>query len=92
MTKEQIIEVMNSLGEDVTYWDYDNVLHVTLEDFAGFDENWNEVDRDYDNPEAVNDFLIMLEDSCHVYDNDGLYELYRFDDFDVKLGCASFDI
>lgn len=92
MTKEQIIEVINSLGEDVTYFYYKGVLHVTLEDFGGFDENWNEIERDYDNPEAVDNFLTMLEKDSRSYDNDGYYEIYSFDGFDVRLGCASFDI
>ena len=92
MTKEQIIEIMDSLGEDVTYLEHKGVLYVTLEDFAGFDEDWNEVDRDYDNPEAVDDFLTMLEEASRSYDNDGYYEIYSFDGFGVRLGCASFDI
>lgn len=92
MTKEQIIEVMDSLGEDVTYFYRKGVLYVTLEDFAGFDEDWNEIDRDYDNPEAVDDFLIMLEENSRSYDSVGCYEVYGFDGFEVMLGCASFDI
>lgn len=92
MTKEQIIEVMDSLGEDVSYIDYGNTIDVTLEDFAGFDQEWDEVYRDYDNPEAVDDFLTMLEKDSRSYNNNGLYETYSFDGFDVILGCASFDI
>ena len=91
MTKEQIIEVMDSLGEDVTYFDCGDILHVTLEDFAGFDEDWNEIERDYDNPEAVDEFLAILEEYGRPYTS-GLYPSYDFDGFKIELSWASFDI
>jgi hypothetical protein len=86
MTKEEIIKTLEALDADVTYVDYRGTLHVCLEDWGC------EGDRDYDDPEAVNDFLLMLDRTSLSYDNEGYYEIYGYDGFRVKLGCASFDI
>ena len=69
----------------------DGTYGLTLEDFEGFDDDWNEVEREYDNEEAVDALLEWLEDNC-IDKTERLYIHYVFPDFQVALGYASFDI
>lgn len=90
MTYEMMVAALEALGESVSYYVSDGVFHVTVEDFEGFDEDWEEVDAEYD-VEAVDAFLEMLEAECSSYEGD-YYVVYYFEGFAVKVGYASFDI
>ena len=91
-------EVMARVAEveDVSVWeveaDGDEVaeLHLTVEDFAGFDEHWHEQFRDYDE-DAVDALLEWLEEHALSMDGD-YYTYYYFDGFLVQVGYASYDI
>lgn len=92
MTREMMVATVEALGADATLSGAQtDCLEVTLEDFEGFDDDWEEVDRDYDHPEAVAQFQEMLETECLSQDGD-FYVTYHFDGFDVCLGYASFEI
>lgn len=92
MTREMMVATVEALGADATLWvAKSGRLDVTLENFEGFDEDWEEVYRDYDHPEAVAQFEEMLETECLSQDGD-FYVTYHFDGFDVQLGYASYDI
>lgn len=96
MTLEQMEAALEALGNDVSYGvDEDENgrvwVCVTLQDFEGFDENWHEVMRRYDDPKAVEQFLDMLESECVSQEGD-FYVEYHFDGFSVEVGNASFDI
>ena len=92
MTREMMLTAIEALGADASLWDEeDYCLDVTLEDFEGFDADWSEVDREYDDEEAVDAFLEMLEAECSSREGD-FYVVYHFEGFDVQLGYASFDI
>lgn len=92
MTREAMLATIKALGDDATIFDEDDFcLDVTIEDFEGFTKNWDEIDRDLDNPEAVGAFLEMLETEC-LYKEGDFYVTYHFDGFDVEIGYASFDI
>lgn len=64
---------------------------LTFNDFAYFDDNWNEVYRDYDNPQAVEELKDWLKENC-IRCDDNLYTRYHFNDFIVILGYASYDV
>ena len=92
MTREMMLATIEALGADASLWDEeDYCLDVTLEDFEGFDENWSEIYRKYDDPKAVKRFEEMLETECLSQEGD-FYVVYHFEGFDVCLGYASFDI
>lgn len=91
MTREMMMDALVALGADASWYEYDGVFRVELQDFDGFDDDWDEVDRDYDDPEAVEAFLDMLDASCLSHEGD-YYVDYHFDGFDVHLGYASYDI
>ena len=91
MTFEKMIAAIEALGNDAFYDVVDEVINVTLNDFAGFDEDYCEIMRDYDNEQAVENFLQMLDDEC-LSSSDDFYKDYEFDGFTVSLGYESFDI
>ena len=93
MTYEMMLEMLEALGNDV-YYDYDEDDHefdVTIDDFEGFDDDWSEVDREFDDPEAVAHFLDVLEEEALSHEGD-FYETFYFDGFSVQVGYSSFDI
>ena len=91
MSLEMMMAVVEGLGADAEMWLSDGVLHVDLQDFEGFDDDWSEVEREYDDEEAVGAFLEMLEAECFSSEGD-YYKDYQFDGFVVRLGYASFEI
>ena len=93
MTLEMMMAAVETLGDDASMWydEEDRELHVTLRDFEGFDEDWSEIMRAYDHPEAVEQFEDMLETACLSWEDD-FYLVYHFDGFAVVLGYASYDI
>lgn len=93
MTLEMMMAAVEALGADASmrYDEEDQILAVTLQDFDGFDDDWCEIMRDYDHPEAVEAFEDMLEADCESSEGD-FYCYYHFDGFTVQLGYASFDI
>lgn len=93
--KNTIFEMLEDLGNDVIYFDLtdtvDHYISIDFNDFDGFDDDWGEVDRDYDNPEKVDGMLEFLEKHCSSKE-DGYYTIYHFDGFDVQVGYTSYDI
>lgn len=93
MTLEMMVAQIEALGQDASYWydEEDRELHVTIDDFEGFDDDWSEVMREYDDEEAVDAFEDMLEAESVSSEGD-FYRYYEFEDFSVCLGYSSFDI
>jgi hypothetical protein len=97
MTFEEMMSTIETtLEADASWWveegeEEGTVIHLTLEDFAGFDENWNEVERELTAPEAVETFLAMLEAQCQLKVGD-FYKDYCFEGFEIIVGYASYDI
>lgn len=89
--KNIILEKINELGNDAYSNEYDNIISVDFNDFEGFDEDWNEVMRDYDNPELVQDFVDFLKSTCDRMEGD-FYQCYHYNDFVVQVGFTSYDI
>ena len=92
---EIIIAMLEKMVEDVDYYvrEIDGEkpeLVITVDDFEGFDEDWSEIMRDYDE-EAVDGLIEWLEEHCNSEDGD-FYSYYHFEEFDVELGYSSFDI
>lgn len=91
--KKELLEMLNKLEEtnDVDFYEIEDTLHVNFNDFEGFNEDWEEIDRDYENGELVNQVLDFLENNCKGQEGD-FYKEYIFDDFNVIVGYSSFDI
>ena len=88
---DTLMVLIDACENDVDFFEEDGMIDLTINDFEGFDDNWNEVMRDYDNPNAVDALLDWLNANC-VSKVDEFYAVYSFGDFAVQLGYASFDI
>lgn len=91
MTYEMMVEMLEALGQDVFFDEVEGGFDVTVHDFEGFDDDWSEVERDFDDPDAVEHFLDVLEEESLSHEGD-FYVVYHFEGFDVELGYSSFDI
>ena len=92
---EIIIAMLEKMVEDVDYRvreidEEKPELVITVDDFEGFDEDWSEIMRDYDE-EAVDGLIEWLKEHCISEDGD-FYSYYHFEEFDVHLGYSSYDI
>jgi hypothetical protein len=91
MTIEIITTQLDRISADSWYEITDNRIDLTIDDFEGFDENWNEVDREFVDEDAVEGVLKWLEENADCVD-DNLYRDYHFGDIVVEVGWTSFDI
>ena len=70
---EKILEMIKTMGEDV--YDYkvsEGCIEVVIDDFEGFDDDWAEITRDYENPEAVDAF----EEYVAKHESEFDFEIY----------------
>ena len=86
-----VMTMIRNCKNDVDFEIEQNTIYLTVDDFEGFDENWNEIMRDYDHPEEVNILLDWLNKNC-ISKTKNLYVNYSFNGFAVQLGFTSFDI
>ena len=86
-----VMTMINACKDDVDFEIEQNTIYLTVDDFYGFDEDWNEIMRDYDHPEEVNILLDWLNKNC-ISKTKNLYVVYSFNGFTVHLGFTSFDI
>jgi hypothetical protein len=86
-----VLELLATLGSDVDVYErMDGTIRVTVEDFEGFDEEWSEMDRDYDE-DAVDAVYERLEAEASEVSGD-YYHYFQFDGFTVVWGYASMDV
>lgn len=90
---EKLVAMLNELEEveDAYFHEYEGMYRVYLNDFDGFDNDWNEVDREYVKPQLVEYFENWLVENASSIE-DGYYKVYHFDGFAVQLGYSSYDI
>ena len=81
---QALVDVEHSLSAD------GSVVRVTVLDFEGFDEDFCEVERDYD-VDAVDALEAWLEEHCVSFSGD-FYQYYEFDGFVVQVGYESYEI
>lgn len=89
--KNIILNKVKELESDITMFDFDNTINLTIDDLEGFDEDWSEVERELENSNGVNEFLEFLANTCKSMEQD-FYTTYNYDGFNVVVGYSSFDI
>lgn len=87
---EMIMNRLESTGDATVITLDDGTVCVTLEDFAGFDANWNEVYRDFVDTEMM-DALDELFEQCEMKMDD-IYDYVIIDGHRVHFSYASEDI
>ena len=91
MTIETITAQLDRISADSNYYVNGNHINLTIDDFEGFDDDWNEVDREFVDEEAIDEVLEWLEENADCVDGD-FYRYYHFGDIVVEVGYTSFDI
>lgn len=91
MTLERIIEKLETVAQDVDYVVLDKRIDVTILDFDGFTEDWEEVERELEDEEGVDELLDWLEEQADEIEGD-YYKDFHFGEYTVTVGYASFDI
>lgn len=91
MTIEIITAQLDRISADSWYDVNDNHIDLTINDFDGFDEHWSEIEREFVDPNAVEEVLEWLEKNAD-YINGNLYRYYHFGEIIVEVGYTSFDI
>ena len=91
MTYQEVLARVQMV-EDVSVYEFEDQeqMDLTVEDFAGFDDNWCEQFRDYDE-EAVEALIHWLEEHAVSVEED-FYTIFYFEGFEVHLGYGSYDI
>ena len=82
------IELLNTLIEcgDVDLWKHKNYIDVIVNDFEGFSENWEEIERDFVKPDLVEQLIKYFPSTR------GLYSWRTIDNTMYCLGFSSYDI
>ena len=88
---DTVMTMIDACKNDVDFEIERNTIYLTVNDFVGFDRNWNEIMRDYDHPKEVEALLDWLDNNC-ISETHNLYVDYSFNGFTVHLGFTSFDI
>ena len=81
---------------EVTYYEEDHEIRVLIDDFGGFDEHWSEIDREFVDPDALDDFDEWLCDATAKglikYVGDDWTEAYEVEGWIVEIHHTSEDI
>lgn len=89
---DEFMEMVKACGEDVLFAQVgEGNYNLTYNDFDGFDEHWRELEREYDNEEAVDALEDWMDEHCTSKVGD-FYVDYIFPGFVVRVGYSSFNI
>ena len=80
---EKLMTMVNALVEveDVYFREYENTLYITVNDFEGFGEHYEEIDREFVNEELVEELVEFIENANYTIDN-----------YTIELNYSSEDI
>ena len=80
---EKLMTMVNALVEveDVYFREYENTLYITVNDFEGFGEHYEEIDREFVNEELVEELVEFIENANYTIEN-----------YTIKLNYSSEDI
>ena len=80
---ERLMAMVNALVEveDVYFREYENTLYITVNDFEGFGEHYEEIDREFVNEELVEELVEFIENANYTIEN-----------YTIELNYSSEDI
>lgn len=82
--------LIQNCGNDVSFFRTKEMLYLTILDALEFDEDWEPIPRDYDNPKAIEFLLDWLESNCK-HKSGTINIIYDFDDFSIMVDYSSYD-
>ena len=68
---ERLMAMVNALVEVeyVYFREYNNTLYITVNDFEGFGEHYEEIDREFVNEELVEELEEFIENANYTIEN-----------------------
>ena len=80
---EKLMTMVNALVEveDVYFREYNNTLYITVNNFEGFGEHYEEIDREFVNEELVEELVEFIENANYTIEN-----------YTIELNYSSEDI
>ena len=80
---EKLMTMVNALVEveDVYFREYENTLYITVNDFEGFGEHYEEINREFVNEELVEELVEFIENANYTIEN-----------YTIELNYSSEDI
>ena len=80
---EKLMTMVNALVEveDVYFREYENTLYITVNDFEGFGEHYEEIDREFVNEKLVEELVEFIENAN-----------YTIESYTIELNYSSEDI
>ena len=80
---EKLMTMVNALVEveDVYFREYENTLYITVNDFEGFGEHYEEIDREFVNEELVEELVELIKNANYTIEN-----------YTIELNYSSEDI
>ena len=90
MKKNEMMELLNELERhgDVIINNLNGEIHIDIDDFVGFDDDWNEEYREYSKPELVE----RLEEVFEEFGDGDFYNSMELEGQVFILGYTSYDI
>lgn len=93
---KELFMILKNLREvedvDYSYSKSYNTLFIVINDFNGFDDNWDEVDRNYNKPELVDELIKFINTNTTLMNEHSLDEHYSFNGINIQLSYSSEDI
>lgn len=89
MTVRETIMKMTD-NENFIVFDSNDKIRIDIDDFAGFDDDWDEIFNDIDE-DIVDSVLDYLKENADSVEED-YYTTYYFNNFSVIVGYTSYDI
>lgn len=84
-----LLQYLEGIGDIFLYINEENrSIDITFEDFEGFDDNWDEIHRDYVDDVAVNHALEMLYQFC----SGDFYKEGDLNGYHFQVGWESMEI
>lgn len=68
------------------------VINILFKNFEGFDEEWNEIEREYTDEELIDMILDFIDKNGEVVEFGGIFTGIKMDDKIIFLTWASDDI
>lgn len=86
---EEILKKLEKSGDVIMEKDI-NKISIYLQDIDGFDESYEEIRREYQHQELVEELIKILQ-NYELIDDD-LYKVYKAENQIIQLGYASYEI
>lgn len=91
MTIEQIRKMASKTGCANVWAQGADDYVLTIDDFGGFDDDWDEMENEDCDGDAVDHLLEEMEEHCQSIEGNDFHDIYVFDGFTVEVAYTSED-